>query len=144
MVRKAMEINMRDEKRYLEEMTKKRNCMRRRIGVRLKENSKPYRQIMKELKKAADDTRREHKKTYEEKLHHLQEKYREEKEENKIPEIIKEFDDLSIFDGDKYEEIKVGEEEILFISKNIYLSDEERAVLRLHTKFSTPGRRHEV
>ena len=38
---KAMEIKMKDEKRYLEEMTKKRNTLRRKIGVRLKVNSKP-------------------------------------------------------------------------------------------------------
>ena len=132
---KAMEIKMKDEKRYLEEMTKKRNTLRRKIGVRLKVNSKPYRQVIKELRRAADDTREEYRSTYEEKLRHLQDKYRGEKDEDKVPEIIKEFDDLNIFSSDKYEEIQVGEEEILCISKDICLSDDERAVLRLHTEF---------
>ena len=40
MVAKAMEVKMKDEKRYLEEMTKKRNCLRRSIGIKLKINSK--------------------------------------------------------------------------------------------------------
>ena len=66
-------------------------------------------------------------------------KYREKRKENerkKIPEEMKGFESLSIFNEEKFERIESGEEEILCISKDLELSEDEKSVLRMHTKFS--------
>ena len=49
---------------------------------------------------------------------------------------MKGFESLSIFNEEKFERIESGEEEILCISKDLELSEDEKSVLRMHTKFS--------
>ena len=43
---------------------------------------------------------------------------------------------MKIFNKGHFEEIKINKEEILVISKDIKLTEDEKAVLRLHNKFS--------
>ena len=137
-LKSAMQIKIRDEARYMEEKIKERNLHRREIGAALKTNSRPYRNLLKELRRSAEKVKQDYGIKYDKKLHNLKENQKREEEEkaNKIPEILKEFKTLSVFDKTKFEEIEIGEQEILCVSKEIKLSEEEKAVLRLHTKFS--------
>ena len=134
----SMNIKMRDEQRYNEELVKERLKLRKEIGKKLKNNSKPYRRMIKYLRREAEKVREDHKIKYDEKIENLRRKYKEEDEAkmNKVPDILKEYEALSIFKEADFDNISGGEEEVLVISEGIILSDEEKAVLRLHTKFS--------
>ena len=131
-------VKIRDEERYHEEMMKMKNKLRRDIGKIITRNSKPYRAMMRRLKRVADEVKEEYRNTYDEKIYNLRRKQEEKKKrkEKEIPREMSEYSDLSIFNNEKFEEIQVSKEEILIISKDISLSEEKRAILRLHTKFS--------
>ena len=137
-LKSAMKIKMRDEQRYHEEMVKERNRLRRGIGFALTPNSNPYRRLMRELRGEAAKVKEEYKTKYDQKLTHLKQKYKDEEEgrANKVPEMLQEFENLSVFSKERFEEINVGVDEILCVSSDIEISEDERAVLRLHTKFS--------
>ena len=137
-VRSAMEIKIRDEEYWHEEMKLERNRRRREIGERWKVNSRPYREIMRQLRDLANEEKREHKNTYEKKLKHLRDKYKGDENEkiSKVPIGLEDFAHLSVFDRGRFEEIATKEEEVLCISEGVSISEDERSVLRLHTKFS--------
>ena len=137
-VKSAMEIKLRDEERYHEEKERERNEKRREIRKKLVNNSRPYRALMRDLRDLAEKVKEDYRLKYSSKLSHLKEIFREEEESkiDKVPEGLKDYDRLSVFDRGRYEDIEIGEEEILVVSEGVELSDDERAVLRLHTKFS--------
>ena len=100
-------------------------------------NSRTYRRIMNELKKAANKAKMEHRKKYDKKVDHLRNKYKREEEDQlgKVPMGLERFANLSIFNEEKYEEIMISEQEVTSLGA-VKLSDEEKAVLQLHTKFA--------
>ena len=60
----------------------------------------------------------------------------EEKEEGiEVPEEVVEFSDLSVFSKEQFEKIEVIEDDIKVIG-NVELNENEKAILRLHTKFA--------
>ena len=134
----AMRVKIKDEQRYREELARRRNLIRKEIQVELGENSRPYRRRMKDLKEKANEERREYEEKYSHKLRHLKEKYMEEEREkhSRTPEELKEFAQLKVFNKEEFDEININIEEVLVVSKNITLSEDEKAVLRMHTKFS--------
>ena len=133
----AMEIKIRDEERFHEEKMGEKNRKRREIGERLRKNSRPYRNLMRMLKDLSHKVKEEHRIKYDKKVEHLKRKYHENEEEklDRVPDHLRAFKSLSIFDRGKFEEIKVSENEVLCVSDGVELSDDERAVLRRHTKF---------
>ena len=102
--------------------------LRRELGKLLTRNSNPYRAAMRRLKRAAVEVKSEYRQTYDEKIYHLRRRQEEkrEKKAKKVPKEISEYSDLSIFINEKFEEIRIGKEEILIISKDIILTEEER------------------
>ena len=136
----ALKLKMKDEQRNREELMKRRNTMRREIEKQYGKNSRPFRRRMAILREEADKIRKEYKANYEKKLKHLRKKYNRggEKQEadRKTPEELKEYANMKIFNKGHFEEIKINKEEILVISKDIKLTEDEKAVLRLHNKFS--------
>ena len=85
-----------------EEMMK--NKLRREIGKPLTRNSKPYRVVMRRLKRVADEVKGEYRQTYEEKIYHLRRRQEEnnEQKEKEIPKEMSEYSDLSIFSKEKF------------------------------------------
>ena len=137
-INSAMSVKLRDEERFREEMERERNCLRRLIANRIGKNSKPYRKLMRELRNEAYKVKEEYENEHKEKVQHLKRKFREEESEklDKVPENLNDYKELSIFNKEKFENIEVREDEILVISEGIELSEDEKALLRLHTKFS--------
>ena len=70
-VKEGMRMKIRDEEKYLKEMYKKRDGIRRDLARRYTRNSRTYRRILKNLKIEADKTTQEQKTKYEKKIEHL-------------------------------------------------------------------------
>ena len=138
MIKDVLRIKLKDEQRYHAEMVKKRNKIRGEVGRALKVNSNPYRSFIRRMIAKSDRVKGEYRAKYKKKIEHLRKKAEERKNKlsNEIPEEFNEYDDLKIFDDEKYEKIEVGENEILIVSRDVELSDDEKSVLRLHKKFS--------
>ena len=100
-------------------------------------NSKRYRTRIRGFQERARKVKAEAKEKYQKKLEHLKFKYREDEEEilDNVPEEMKEFMDLSIFDREKYERIQIQSYEITCVGETD-LSDEAISVLKMHPKFS--------
>ena len=104
----TLEIKLKDEREISEGLRKKVKEIRKICDEMYKKNSKTYRSMFKKLRRMATMRKNEMKMTFEDKISHLKKKYRETEEEKimKIPEEIKEFDELSIFDPGKFNEIE--------------------------------------
>ena len=138
MVKEMLRIKLKDEQRYHAEMVKKRNKLRGEVGRALKTNSNPYRAFIRRMGQKAEEIKREYGNKYRKKVEHLRKKVEEKKKKmvNEIPDEFNDYDDLRIFDEEKYDQIEVGVNEILIVSKDVELSEDEKSVLRLHKKFS--------
>ena len=138
MVRETLKLKLKDEQRYHAEMNKRKSKVRGEVGKIHKPNSKPYRAFMKRMSVRSNEVKNEYRKKYQKKLTHLRRKHdmRKRRMEDEIPKEFKEFSGLSIFDEDKFDEIEVGVDEVLVVSKDVILSEDEKSVLRLHKKFS--------
>ena len=108
-VKSAMEIKLRDEERYHEEKERERNEKRREIRKKLVNNSRPYRALMRDLRDLAEKVKEDYRLKYSSKLSHLKEIFREEEESkiDKVPEGLKDYDRLSVFDRGRYEDIEI-------------------------------------
>ena len=93
---------------------------------------------MKRLRTETERVKEERREEYRKKLEHLRRKGEEKKKEdqNKIPESMEGFEELRVFDKETFEEIQINEEEVLCVSKDITLNEDEREILKLHPKFS--------
>ena len=112
--------------------------MKKKLSEDLKgEKTRGHRRVISYLNKVARDTKLKLREKYKQKLEHLRQKREKEKddEENEVPEDMEEYASLSIFQEKKFKEIETTEYDIKTLGE-ISLSEEERAVLRLHTKFS--------
>ena len=129
-VRASMEVKMRDEQIEKRKKMKSREDARRRLGKMLGKNSNKYRSRIKRLRKEALEKKAEYRKWYDKKLEHLRFKYREDKDEklDKIPSELEEYASLSIFDREKFNKIKLLENEATCVG-NVKLSDEVKKVL---------------
>ena len=78
-LKSTIRIKIRDEERYHEEMIKMKNKLRRDIGKIITRNSKPYRAMMRRLKRVADEVKEEYRNTYDEKIYNLRRKQEEKK-----------------------------------------------------------------
>ena len=136
LVKSAMLIKLRDEEKHNERLRSEKRRRMRVIGELLTKNSRPYRRYLKELNDAAGRKRTEQRRKFENKLEHLKHKYKlnEDDAVNEVPAGLEEFKNLSVFDRGKFEEVQTEEKEVLCLSENVSLSEEERMVLRLHTK----------
>ena len=136
-VKVAMEIKMRDEQVTKTKLIRARNKAREELAKIMGKNSKRYRTRIRGFQERARKVKAEAKEKYQKKLEHLKFKYREDEEEilDNVPEEMKEFMDLSIFDREKYERIQIQSYEITCVGET-NLSDEAISVLKMHPKFS--------
>ena len=76
---------------------------------------------------------------YKKKINHLKNKYSKEKEidnnDNIVPEDLEDYGELSVYKESEYNKVETEEYEVLVIG-NVELSEDEKAILKLHNKFS--------
>ena len=95
-VKEGMKVKIRDEEKYLLEMYRKRDEIRRDLARKYTKNSRTYRRILKNLKIEANKTTSEQRKKYETKIKHLRRKFKEEEREKikKLPKGLEGFEKL--------------------------------------------------
>ena len=137
LVKAAMSVKIHDEQTTRTKLIRERNIMRTKLMRQLGKNTRKYKTVIRNLRKAARDTKAIYKTIYDAKLPHLRLKYRETEEEklDKISAEIGELITLSIFDREKYDRIEELSYEVTCVG-DIELSSEEKSILKLHPKFS--------
>ena len=107
--------------------------MQKKLG----RNTKPYRKEIRDLRDVARKIRDELKDKYEKKVDHLRKKYRQERDDkdDDIPTELGEYYNLSIFNRKRYDDIVVNEFDVKCLG-DINLHENEKKLMRLHTKFS--------
>ena len=136
-VKEAMSLKLRDEQRYNHEMTRVRNKCRFDIGEMFGRNTRRSRTIMKNLRNHALKIKSQYDEKYKNKLSHLLKKYREDSELklDKVPDGLEIYENLSIFDKAKFDDIIVTEYDVAVVG-DITLSEDEKSILRINPKFA--------
>ena len=136
-IKSIMVIKLRDERKYLSELMKKRKRLREKLETELKKNSRPARRIFSELREKSATIKIEHRNKYKKKVDHLIQKYRDSEDEiaRSIPDDMIDLGGLRIFDPDKYDEIKEEKYDVKIIG-DVELDEKELKVLKLHPKFA--------
>ena len=134
----AMKIKIADEQVLRRELVKLKTKMRRNLIKKCGgEKTRKCKKILNHLNNITKETKIKLKSKYKMKMEHIKNKYRMEENEKveEIPEDLEEFATLSVFSEEKYESLVKESYDVLTIGE-VTLSDEERAVLKLHNKFS--------
>ena len=133
-----MRLKLKDEEYYLKERDMDRQEKRGKIEEEMGRNTRRYKARIETLRNVAWAAKLKIRKKNKKKVKDLNYKYREkiEKKKKPIPKGLEEFEELSFMREDKFEEIEQPNREVLVLSEGLILSEDERAVLRLHTKFS--------
>ena len=135
LVGQAMKVKLNDEKEYVKELMIMKNEARRALGERLVHNSKTYRKAIKILRLKSDKVKNEYKQKYEKKIKHLKNKYRQKENEilDEVPDEVKDFKELSIFNQEKYDKVEKRTYKVRVIG-DVEISEEEEMALGLHPK----------
>ena len=134
----AMVAKLADEQILRRDLMRLKMKMKKDLAERMKgENSRKYKRVVNHLNKIGRDNKAVLNEKYKNKIKHLKDKYRtkDEEEEKRVPEDLKEYSDLSVYNKEKFDEIEVEEGEVKVIG-DVVLTEEEKTVLKLHTKFS--------
>ena len=135
--RPAMKAKLADEQMWRRDLMRIKKEMRKDLIEKLEgEKTRRFRRIINHLNKTAKNTKEKLNEKYKLKIKHLREKYKNNQNEvDEVPTDLVDYADLSIYNKTKYEEIPVLEYEVKTIG-NVNLSEDEKQVLKLHTKFS--------
>ena len=131
-----MQIKLADEQCYQRELYSEKARIKRKLADIAGNNSRTYRKVIEELREVARRTKHETTAKMKAKNEHLKKKYniKSQEQQEPPPEDLKKFEDIMIFDKTKYENLKNDSYQIKIIG-NVELSNDEKAVLRLHPKF---------
>ena len=136
-LRNIMVVKLRDERKHLRELMRKKRLMREKIEKELVKNSRPSRRILKEFREHSTKVKLECREKFKEKVDHLKRKYRDKEEDlvRRIPEDMIDLGGLRIFDPAKYDNIEKEEYDIKIIG-DVDIDEKELQVLKLHPKFA--------
>ena len=136
-LKNIMVIKLRDERKHLRELMRKKRVMQSKIEKDLNKNSRPSRRLLKEFREHAAKVRIEYREKYRQKIEHLSKKYRDSKEElaRRIPEDMIELGSLRVFDPSRYDYIEKENYDIKIIG-DVEIDEKELLVLKLHPKFA--------
>ena len=136
-IKEAMNLKLRDEKKLSHELTLEKNRLRKEIERLFGENTRKTRRIVKRLRQEATKTRVERQQKYEKKLKHLRDKYIEDDEVklSRIPPGLEEFKEAKIFSKEEFESIDIQEYEVKIVG-DIDLPANQKKALKLHPKFA--------
>ena len=134
----AMKAKLADEQMLRRELM--------RIKMRMKKNlasqyegvkSRKYIRIVSYLNNLGREVKAQLRDKYKKKVEHLMSKYRAGDDDQEVgpPEDLDDYADLSVYSTTKFNQIEVMNSDVLVIG-DIVLSEEEKEVLKLHTKFS--------
>ena len=146
--RKVVEVAMRfkrkDEIRNRKKLIKEKIQIRKKMEKELGKTTTKKRRMMKYLNEQAEMKKNELKEKYENKIKHLRKKYEvdREKELDKVPEEMREFEGLSVFSNEKFEKIEKAKIEVVKFGE-IELDEDEKAAMRLHPKMTLPKKLNE-
>ena len=138
----AMEVKKRDEIQHVREMKREREEKKKWLAKIHHPKTKPYKRVIQYLRQEAERAKEIQSKKYWEKIHHLEERYREEKEEEKIPAGMEKLSHLTVFSDERYDSIEKDEIQVPIIGE-IELTEEEKMILRKNPKFALPEKLQE-
>ena len=133
----AMEVKKRDEIQHVREMKREREERKKWLAKRHHPKTKPYKRIIQYLRQEAENAKEIQNRKYWNKIRHLEEKYRIEKDEEKIPAGMEKLSHLTVFSDERYEKIEKNEIEVPVIGE-VELTAEEKMILRKNPKFALP------
>ena len=134
----AMKAKLADEQMLRRELMKIKMRMKKNLAVQYEgEKTRKYKRIISYLNNLGRGVKKQLHEKYKKKVEHLKEKYKacDDQEEDGPPDDLEDYADLSVYNSNKFKQIEVMNSDILVIG-DIELSDEEKEVLKLHTKFS--------
>ena len=133
----AMKAKLADEQELRRELLKIKIRMKKDLAVKYGERSRQYRRVVNNLNKMARNTKDKLNEKYNNKIEHLRKKQKvvENEDEPGIPEHLEEYADLSVFNRKEFEKVETKEYDVQTVG-DIILNDDEKQVLKLHTKFS--------
>ena len=133
-----MRLKLKDEELYRKEKDEERKRERKKIEEIEGRNTRRYKNEIDRLRTAAGVAKERLRNKNKKKLKNLNFKYRERNEDQtkKIPKGLEEFAELSFMKKEKFEEIEIVKREVIIVSDGLVLSEDEKAILSLHSKFS--------
>ena len=136
-VREAMQMIIRDEEKYLTELYKQREDMRKDLARVHTKNTRTYRRLIQTLKIEANKISQEMSNKYKIKIEHLKKKFREDDIEKikKLPKGLEDFKNLRVFNQEEFDKIVVESYEVLVIG-DLTIDEDEESALKLPPKFS--------
>ena len=110
----AMKRKRKDEVKHRRELIKKRNRMRKDMTEEMGLNSNKYKKRMSDLNRIMKTTNDNLRQKYNQKFNHLRDKYKDDKEKRMdvVPEEMEEFRNLSVFNKERFERMKMEIPEI--------------------------------
>ena len=138
-VESAMRFKYKDEVRNRKKLVTEKLKMRKKINGELGERSNSGRRMLRHLHGVAEKKKEELREKYEKKIEHLGLKYErnKDKEKDRLPPEMIEFEGIMVLDQEKYEAIEVKEIEVVKYG-DVELDKEEESAMRLHPKMALP------
>ena len=138
-----MAIKIKDERFHQRELYKIKEIKKKRLGEQHHPKTKKYKKVIQFLRQEAEETKRKQNEKFEEKIKHIERKYRETEEEKMLaPPSMKEMSSLSVFNKEQFEEIRTSEVHVPLIGE-VYLSADEEKILKRNPKFAIPQNLYE-
>ena len=138
-IQAAMEVKRRDEIHRNKELTIQREEKKKWLARIHHPKTKPYKKVIQYLRQESEKEKEIHNRKYWAKIHHLEERYRKEKEEKKIPPGMENLSHLAVFDEEAYMKIERNRIQVPIIGE-IELTEEEKSIIRKNPKFAIPER----
>ena len=137
----AMKRKRKDEVKYRRKLITRRNRLRGEMMKEMGKKSNKYRRTMKHLMNMAKMTKENLKQKYDNKIEHLKNKYKDDKEKrlDMVPEEMAEFRDIAVFNKERFEKMEVQVPEIVKFGE-VELNEDEEAVMRMHPKMAVMAR----
>ena len=138
-VEAAMQFKRKDEVKYMKRLIREKLKMRKMMEAELGRKSNKYRRLIKHLNEIVGEKKKELNLKYEKKIEHLRKKFemRKDEELDEVPEELKDFSGLAVFDNEKFENLKTKEIEVVKYG-DIELDKDEIAAMKLHPKMAMP------
>ena len=104
-IQAAMEVKRKDKIHHNKELKIQREEKKWLARIH-HPKTKPYKKVIQYLRQESERAKEIHKKKYWTKIHHLEERYRGEKEEKKIPPGMENLSHIAVFSEETYEKIE--------------------------------------
>ena len=133
----VMKSKLAEEQNYMRELKTARNKYKRMLGKKFQGRERQYKSLIRYLRQEARETSQELKTKYKKKIAHIKDKYRRQENEiqEEIPADMEEYAQLRVFSKDEYDKITPQRYDPMIIG-DVEISEEEKAILRLHPKFA--------